>query len=474
MKRIGKYILAASLAAMGCNAMAQGLNSAYFIEDYKFRHTMNPAFDNEQNYVSIPALGNLNVRTQGNFGIGDVLFDNPRYGIDSDKKKTTFMNPYISTKDALAGFASGTNRINADVDITILSAGFKKFGGYNTISLDARTNVGMALPYSLFEFAKNTGNKTYVMDDINVHAQSFVQLAFGHSRKINDKLRVGAKMKLLFGAARGDVQISNLRADLAGEDKWTMQGSAKANISMKGFAFKQEEKEYKQDGKGTYKYVNDIDIDGPGLGGFGMAFDLGAVYKINDDWQVSASLVDLGFISWSNNVTAVNKQETFEFNGFHDISYDKHDANGNLKDNSFESQGDKYGDQLADFANLTDEGDQGGRTTGIGATLNVGAEYTFPLYRKLKFGLLSSTRFNGKYTWTEGRLSANVSPLKWIDGGINFALNSYTASCGWVLNVHPKGFNMFIGMDHILGKMSKEFIPLSSNASVNLGFNVTF
>lgn len=120
MKRIGKYILAASLAAMGCNAMAQGLNSAYFIEDYKFRHTMNPAFDNEQNYVSIPALGNLNVRTQGNFGIGDVLFDNPRYGIDSDKKKTTFMNPYISTKDALAGFASGTNRINADVDITIL------------------------------------------------------------------------------------------------------------------------------------------------------------------------------------------------------------------------------------------------------------------------------------------------------------------------------------------------------------------
>ena len=93
MKRIGKYILAASLAAVGCNAMAQGLNSGYFVEDYKFRHNMNPAFDNEQNYVSLPALGNINVRTQGNFGLGDLVFDNPRYGIDSDKKKTTFMNP---------------------------------------------------------------------------------------------------------------------------------------------------------------------------------------------------------------------------------------------------------------------------------------------------------------------------------------------------------------------------------------------
>lgn len=283
MKRIGKYILAASLAAVGCNAMAQGLNSGYFVEEYKFRHNMNPAFGNEQNYVSLPALGNINVRTQGNFGLGDVLFDNPRYGVDSDKKKTTFMNPYISTSDALSGFASGTNRINADIDITLLSAGFKAFGGYNTISIDSRTNVGTSLPYSLFEFAKNTGNKTYKMDDINVHAQSFVQLAFGHSRKIDDKLRVGGKLKVLLGVARGDVQITNLRADLTGENKWTMSGKAEANVSMKGFAYQQEEKEYKQEGKGTYRYVNDIDIDGPGVSGFGLALDLGAVYKINDD-----------------------------------------------------------------------------------------------------------------------------------------------------------------------------------------------
>ncbi len=171
-----------------------------------------------------------------------------------------------------------------------------------------------------------------------------------------------------------------------------------------------------------------------------MAFDLGAVYKINDDWQVSASLVDLGFISWSNNVTAVNKQEHLEFNGFHDISYDKHDANGNLKDNSFESQGDKYGDRsLPTSPTLqTEGGHQGAAQPALALRSTLAPNTPSPHYRKLKFGLLSSTRFNGKYTWTEGRLSANASPLKWIDGGINFALNSYTASCGWVLNVHPK------------------------------------
>lgn len=473
MKRFGKYILAASFAAVCGNVMAQTLNSAYFTDDFKYRHNLNPALGNEQNYIAIPALGNINVKAQGNFGVGDVLFDNPRYGIDSDKKKTTFMNPYISNSDALSGFKTN-NRINTDVDVTILSAGFKAFGGYNTISLDSRTNLGLSLPYTLFEFAKNIGNKDYNIGDIDVHAQSFVQLAFGHSRNINKKLRVGAKMKLLFGVARADVKMTDLRADFSGENKWTVSGKALANVSMKGLQLQEEEKEYNEEGKGTYKRVNDVDVDGAGLGGFGLAFDLGATYKVMDDLTVSAALTDLGFISWSNNVQASNHCESFEFGGFHDIAVKDEDANGNPKNNTFDKQTDKYGDQLADFANLSNDGDQGGRTTGIGATLNVGCEYVFPYYRNLKFGLLSSTRFNGKHTWTEGRLSANVAPLKWIDGGVNFAVNSFTASCGWILNIHPKGFNVFVGMDHILGKTSKEFIPLSSNASVNLGFNVTF
>lgn len=178
MNRSKKYMMAAALATLSCGAMAQGLNTGYFIDGYAFRHNLNPAYGNDQNYVSIPALGNIQVRTQGNFGLGDVLFDNPRYGIDSDKKKTTFMNPYIADGEALKGFASGNNRINADVDITLLSAGFKAWGGYNTISLDARTNVGLSLPYELFAFAKNTGNQSYDIGDIHAHAQSFVQLVW--------------------------------------------------------------------------------------------------------------------------------------------------------------------------------------------------------------------------------------------------------------------------------------------------------
>lgn len=469
MKYINKYMALGLLSMCSLHAMAQQLNSAYFTNDYKFRHTMNPAYGNEQNYVSMPGFGNVNVSTMGNFGYEDVIFDNPMFPSTSKDRLTTFMNPYISTADALKGFNSGDNKILGDVSITVLSAGFKGFGGYNTIELNARTSFGMSMPYELFEFAKNTGNRTYNIGNISANGQAFAELAFGHSRQINEKLRVGAKVKLLFGAGRGDVNIDNVKADLAADDKWTVSGHAKSEVSVKGFTYKTEEKEYKEEGRGTYQYVNDVDVDGAGLGGFGLAFDLGGVYKINNDFTVSAALLDLGFIKWSNNMVAVNGGEEFVFNGFHDVAVNEDRGGSTLS-----MQGDKYSDQLADFANLQDKGNEGGRTTGIGATLNLGCEYTLPVYRKITFGVLSSTRFRGDYSWTEARVSANWTPLKWIDGGVNMAFGSYRNSFGWVLNFHPKGYNFYVGMDHTLGKVSKEFIPLNSNAAVSVGMSVAW
>ena len=105
---IKKQLLTVALATIATGAMAQSINSAYYTEDYKFRHDLNPAFGNEQNYISIPALGNISVNTHGNFGYQDVVMKNPMYGVENGAKKmTTFMNPYISASDALDGFSTG-------------------------------------------------------------------------------------------------------------------------------------------------------------------------------------------------------------------------------------------------------------------------------------------------------------------------------------------------------------------------------
>ena len=468
-----KYIVAVALLAMSAASMAQTLNSAYFTEGYKYRHTMNPAYGNEGGYCAIPALGNLNVKVQGNFGVGDVLFKSNESGIVSGKKLATFMHPNIPVDVALSGLSTGNNRVIGDVNIPIVSVGFNAFGGYNTVELNARASFGASLPYEFFEFAKNVGNKSYNIGDININAQSYVELAFGHSRQLTEQLRVGGKFKLLFGAGRGDLKIENLTADLQESNRWLLSGKATADASIKGFTYKMEEKEYdsrvdKKSNPLTYNRVKEVDVDGAGLGGFGLAVDLGATYKINDDWKVSAALLDLGFIHWNTDARAANSGQPFEFNGFHDVEVSKSSPN------SFEKKADAYKDQLADFINLTEVTDEGGRTTGIGCTMNLGVEYNLPVYRQITFGFLSSSRFRGPYSWTDARLSANWEPLKWIDGGVNFSVNSFAASMGWLVNIHPKGFNFFIGMDHILGKTTKEFIPMTSNASLAMGMNITW
>ena len=123
---------------------------------------------------------------------------------------------------------------------------------------------------------------------------------------------------------------------------------------------------------------------------------------------------------------------------------------------------------------MEDKGDKGGKTTGLASTVRVGLEYPMPFYDKLSAGALYTHHFDGIYNWNDWRLSANVAPLNWLNGGINLGMTSFCTTMGWVLNVHPSGFNFFLGMDHIIGKTGANMVPLDSNVSFNLGMNIAF
>ena len=135
---------------------------------------------------------------------------------------------------------------------------------------------------------------------------------------------------------------------------------------------------------------------------------------------------------------------------------------------------DKLKDDISALYELNDMGDSGSRIKKLGATVNVGVRYSMPFYRKLSVGLLSSTRFQGDYSSTECRLSANIAPCKIFSAGVNVVTGTYGTGYGWLINFHPKGFNLFLGMDRTVTKLAKQGVPLSSNASVNLGINFPF
>lgn len=457
MKNLNKYLAVAVMVGAATGVSAQALNSGYFLDGYLFKHQLNPALESDKAYFSIPVLGNINIGTRGNIGLGNFLYPTANGGL------TTFMNSSISAEEFLNGLSTN-NKLAMNLDMSILSAGFRAWGGFNTIDIGLRSHTALNIPKDMLEFMKvgQSGPTTvYDMGDMGMSSANYVEVALGHSRQITDKLRVGAKVKFLLGGMYADMSLKNTHVTLS-ENEWVVSANGEMNIAAKGMTVPEKD--------GGLVDFDNIEYDSPGLSGFGLGIDLGATYEVIENLTVSAAVKDLGFMGWSNNTYASTNNEAWRFGGFEDLSF-----SDDKEEDKLENQLDALGDDFEDYANLHRRSTGEKLSKALAATLVVGAEYALPMYDKLSFGLLSTTRFNGPYTWSEGRLSANVSPLSWLEGGVNVAVSTFGTSAGWILNLHPKGFSIFLGMDCLVGKVNPQFIPVNNaNASFSCGFNVTF
>lgn len=429
-----KHILYICVCACAfSHAIAQNLNTSYFMDGVTTRHELNPAFEPEYNYVSMPLLGNIGVNLGSNFGLKDFIKKTP------DGHLVTFLHPSISSADVKF---KDNNRFNEGLRLQLLGFGFRAFGGYNTFGLTLREDAALTIPGALFDMAKNLNGQEYEIPDASLRARSYIELALGHSHQIGDNLRIGAKAKILLGAAYANMTMQNNRINLSTGQDWSLATDARLEMGVKGL----------QVGDGPRMDFDNMDVKSPGLSGAGLAFDLGAEYAFDgklDGLKVSASLLDLGFMRWNSVLTGENIEKQVNLD---DVS--------NFK-------------ELERVVHFSNDGVRA-RSTGLAATLNIGAEYALPMYQKLKFGFLSSTRINGPYSYNEERLSASIAPVRCLELGISGGVGTYGGSFGWVLNIKPRGFNLYVGMDRILGKLAKPGIPMNGKGDVYVGLNFTF
>ncbi|MDE7386780.1 MAG: hypothetical protein K2N28_06535 [Muribaculaceae bacterium] len=448
------YITRLGVSAMALMSMAavsaQSLQSGYFDSNYLYRFQANPAIGNNSGFVSMPGLGNLNISTNGTIGLNKIF-----YNINGET--TTLLNPNISASKALGGIKDHS-RLGIDLRETILAVGFKGFKGYNTISLSARSSASIGLPKELVRLAKEgLSNDTYDLSNFGGTGRAWAEIALNHSHQITSQLRVGATLKVLVGVGSFDAHVNtaNLRLD---RDSYKGEVDADMHASLKGFTW---DTDYND--RTRRRYVSGANLDGFGpVNGFGGAIDLGAVYTLNPDWEFSLAFTDLGFIQWNNDMTATT-------NGLQSVDTDALIFNVDNNDSW-----DKFRDNLSMLYELEDAGDQGSRITGIGATMTAGAQYSLPVYRRLKFGFMNTTRINGDFSWTEFRLSADVQPVKCFSAGVNIAEGTFGFKFGGIISLKVPGFNLFVATDCMPGKLAKQYAPLNSNLNVNFGINFPF
>ena len=454
MKLNIKTIILGLGVACASSAVAQHTNSGYFLDGYLFRYQMNPAIGNNQNYVSMPGINNINVAERGTLGVTDIFYN-------VNGKTTTFLNPEVSADEAMKKF-KGTNHVGVNTKIDVLSFGFKAFGGYNTFNINARANAAVKLPSDIFRLLKEgVSNDSYNIANVAAHADAYAEIALNHSRQITKNVRIGVTLKGLVGAGNVDLDFKKAQLELR-EDSWDVVTDAEVQASIKNLQYTSSISE-----ETGNMCIDDIDIEKFGVAGYGAALDLGAVVNIGD-FEVSAAVLDLGAISWSNNYLAST-------DGEHRFTTDRYAFNvDDEASNCFEDELERMGDDLAVLYEMKDMGDRGRRTRMLAPTINVGAKYTLPAYKALSFGVLSSSRLQGDFSWTELRLSANFAPCRFFSMGANVATGNLGTGLGWLINIHPTGFNLFVGMDYTCMKLAKPGVPENSSTSINFGWNIPF
>ena len=401
------------------------------------------------------------------------------------------------TKPDFMNRLKDNNKLNVNFSTEILSAGWYKGKNFWSFNIGLRTDIGANLTKNMFTFLnemetveENWRNSNYDISGQQLNINAYTEIGLGLSRQINSRLTVGARVKALLGIGNMELKLNrvamsaNLPSDQqinqwSSESYWNSMTPSQAaqaaqelkdkfnnyhanltvgaelKSSFKGLELQEEE------GK---DYVTDFDFDSGKLGiaGYGFGIDLGASYKILDNLTVSASVLDLGFISWSKSSTKIASAnpDPIDIKGStYANMVDPNNPNTVMNAvNQLQNDAQGYMDRVTngdvldyDMLQLEVGDAKESRKSRLASILVLGAEYGF-FNNKLAVGVLSTTRFVQPDALTELTFSANYRPKSWFNVALSYsAIQSAGKSFGLGLKLGP----LFVGTDYMfLGKNS--------------------
>lgn len=309
------------------------------------------------------------------------------------------------TKPDFMNRLKDNNKLNVNFSTEILSAGWYKGKNFWSFNIGLRTDIGANLTKSMFTFLNE-------METVEENWRNSNYDISGQQLNINAYTEIG------LGLSR---QINS---------RLTVGARVKALL---------------------------------GIAGYGFGIDLGASYKILDNLTVSASILDLGFISWSKSSTKIASAnpDPIDIKGstyaaMVDPANPETSVMNAVKQLQDDTQG--YMDRVTngdvldyDMLQLEVGDAKESRKSRLASTLVLGAEYGF-FNNKLAVGVLSTTRFVQPDALTELTFSANYRPKSWFNVALSYsAIQSAGKSFGLGLKLGP----LFLGTDYMfLGKNS--------------------
>ncbi len=396
MKKTNKYIfalaltLALSVFSIINTATAQFDRSLTFLPVVPQGRNVNPAFiPNHKFYIGVPFLSSVKTGFENSINYEDIFL----------KKGDSL----LLDRDHILSNIDDVTRVNINLMEEYFTFGFKVNKNYFHFRVGDLIETNIAIDKDMIKFLLyGNGSDEYLGTDVKIddnlmNATYYREYALGYSRQINDKFSAGINLKYLQG-------IANLATNKTGISLYTnpddftlaIQTDIDINISLPG--------------------IDNSDLTAseflPNAKNKGFAFDIGGQYIINNQFQVFASMLNIGSIKWTENLKnfkTENPGSTFTYDGFDIQEY--------FEDNKFDNDRiDNVLDSIVDEIGINETSIP--YKTKLAPMLNIGGHYN--LTDKDQFSILLRNQFLETYNWT----TVSVGYTRTLGRGINLMLSN--------------------------------------------------
>lgn len=435
---------------------AQQVNTLYFMEDVPVRHFLNPSFQPTSDYyLSLPIIG----FTQFSVGNNSLSLKDVIYNVNG--KTVSFLDS-LGDKTRFYNTLKPNTIIYADFQTNLLSFGFRRESAYWTFSLTEKEEGMMNLPKEIFKLSlfgtPDIQNNFFNFTALQGNISAYTEAALGYSMQVNDKWKIGGKLKLLLGTAN----ISNRNNQFliqAGLEKWTITGNGTANYS--GPVHINTTNNYQSF---TYTYPSSV-FGWLNPSGIGAGIDVGFEYRLNKNVKLSGAINDLGFINWFRNSQNYKYAVDYNFNGIK--LFDNNSTITTFQDvyNQLIINNGLLGTIESAFnSSASSTITSNSYTTSTTAKINLGMEYSI-LKDKLSFGLLSYSHLYNHALTEELTGSVNAKPYSWLNASLSYSVfNGRFSTIGAGLGLKKGIFHWFLAADYIpFQKSTLSLVDLGAN-----------
>lgn len=451
-----KIIILFSIVLIGCmTGYGQNLDVFHFMRTSPFQNFDNPSCATIYNgYVSLPG-GQVHVG--GN--LGSIRYNN-LFATDAEGYPVTL------TATKFVNSLSKNNYLGAIASAELWGFGFRA-GKKFFITVDHRLRVNADIRYSKALFGLPVyGNMAYVDKpaDMNISANvsAYQELGISFRHKINDRMSWGIRPKVLFG-------IANLRADKVSvrltTDPVNYSLAMQYDALIKASAIIPYSMTFDQENGFNFDASMDMNAIKQNLfKNIGAGIDLGFTFKPLPMFNVSVSVLDLGFIAWETNNTQM-QSVLYDAGRFYE--------NGDLvfagltqDDIQHMIDGGQIGDLLDTFAHYfpLDIGPTGGYVTAVPMRVVFQGDYEFAKHHTVSAAV--QFRVASRYLQPSFTIAYDGSFFDIIDVCVAYTMQRKSFdNLGFAIGLNLGYLNIYAGTQNIMSAISfKDASQLTATA----------